>query len=65
MQRGNINMASETSSKLNEESRMKIDILMNAFEELGWDNQKDLSQNEILLFLNRHSKQDQFNQTLS
>ena len=65
MQSGNISMASETSSKFNEESRMKIDILMNAFEELGWDNQKDLSQNEILLFLNRHSKQGQFDQTLA
>ena len=65
MQSGNISMASETSSKFNEESRMKIDILMNAFEELGWDNQKDLTQNEILLFLNRHSKQGQFDQTLA
>ena len=65
MQSGNISMASETSSKFNEESRMKIDKLMNAFEELGWDNQKDLSQNEILLFLNRHSKQGQFDQTLA
>ena len=65
MQSGNISMGSETSSKFNEESRMKIDILMNAFEELGWDNQKDLTQSEILLFLNRHSKQGQFDQTLA
>jgi hypothetical protein len=65
MQSGNISMASETSSKFNEESRMKIDILINYFEELGWDNQKDLSQNEILLFLNKHSKQGQFDQTLA
>ena len=62
---GNISMASETSSKFNEESRIKIDILMNAFEELGWDNQKDLTQNEILLFLNGHSSQGQFDQTLA
>jgi hypothetical protein len=54
MQSGNISIASETSSKFNEESRMKIDILMNAFEELGWDSQKALSQNEIILFLNKH-----------
>ena len=65
MQSGNISMASETSSKFNEESRMKIDILINYFEELGWDNLKDLSQNEILLFLNKHSKQGQFDQTLA
>ena len=62
---GNISMASETSSKFNEESRIKIDILMNAFEELGWDNQKDLTQNEILLFLNGHSSQGQFDQALA
>ena len=65
MQSGNMSMASETSSKFNEESRIKIDILMNAFEELGWDNQKDLSQKEILFFLNKHSKQGQFDQTLA
>ena len=65
MQSGNISMASETSSKFNEESRMKIDILMNAFEELGWDSQRDLSQNEIILFLNKHSKLGQFDQTLA
>ena len=58
-------MASETSSKFNEESRMKIDILMNAFEELGWDNQKDLTQNEILIFLNNHSPQGEFDTTLA
>ncbi len=65
MQSGNISMASETSSKFNEESRMKIDILMTAFEEIGWDYQKDLTQNEILLFLNKRSKQGQFDQTLA
>ena len=65
MQSGNMSMASETSSKFNEESRMKIDILMSAFEELGWDSQKDLTQKEILLFLNRLSKQGQFDQTLA
>ena len=62
---GNISMASETSSKFNEESRMKIDILMNAFEELGWDNQKDLTQNEILIFLNNHCPQGEFDTTLA
>ena len=65
MQTGNISMASETSSKFNEESRIKIEFLLNAFGELGWDNQKDLSQNEIMLFLNKHSKQGQFDQTLA
>ena len=65
MQSGNISIGSETSSKFNEESRMKIDILINAFEELGWDNQKDLTQNDILLFLNKHSKLGKFDQTLA
>ena len=38
---------------------------MNAIKKLGWDNQKDLSQKEILFFLNKHSKQGQFDQTLA
>ena len=62
---GNISLASEVSSKFNEESRMKIDILMNAFEELGWDNQKDLTQNEIIHFLNNRTPQGEFDQTLA
>ena len=44
---------------------MKINILMSAFEELDWDSQKDLAQSKILLFLNRLSKQGQFDQILA
>ena len=63
MQSGNNSIASETSSKFNEESRLKIDILMNAFEKKGWDNQRELTQDEIRYFLNDHAK-DQFDPTL-
>ena len=65
MQSGNNSVASETSSKFNEESRLKIDTLINAFEELGWDNQKDLTQDEIRYFLNGRTKDGQFDPTLA
>ena len=65
MQSGNNNVFSETSSKFNEESCLKIDTLMNAFEELGWDDQKDLTQDEIRYFLNNRTKDVQFDQTLA
>ena len=65
MQSGNNSIVSETSSKFNEESRLKIDTLMNAFEELGWDNQKDLTQDEIRYFLNGRTKDGQFDPTLA
>ena len=49
--RDNNSNISDTSSKLfNEESRAKIDSLMTAFEELGWDSQKDLTQDEVRFF---------------
>ena len=38
---------------------------MNAFEELGWDNQKDLTQDEIRYFLNGRTKDGQFDPTLA
>ena len=65
MNSGNNSIVSETSSKFNEESRLKIDNLMNAFEELGWDNQKDLNQDEIRYFLNNRTKDGQFDPTLA
>jgi hypothetical protein len=65
MQSNNNSIASETSSKFNEESRIKIDTLMNAFEDLGWDNQKDLTQDEIRYFLNNRAKDGQFDPTLA
>ena len=65
MQSGNNSVLSETSSKFSEESLLKIDTLMNAFEELGWDNQKDLTQDEIRYFLNNRTKDGQFDQTLA
>ena len=65
MQSGNNSIVSETSSKFNEKSRIKIDTLMNGFEELGWDNQKELNQDEIRYFLNCHSKEGQFDPTLA
>lgn len=61
----NYSMQSETSSKFNEESRAKIDTLITAFDHLGWDNQKDLNQEEILYFLNGRTKDGQFDQTLA
>jgi hypothetical protein len=49
--RDNTSNISDTSSKLfNEESRAKIDSLITAFEELGWDSQKDLTQDEVRFF---------------
>ena len=65
MQSDNNSVISETSSKFNEESRQKINTLMNAFEELGWDNEKDLTQDEIRFFLNNRTKEGQFDQTLA
>ena len=65
MQSGNNSVFSETSSKFNEESCLKIDTLMNAFEELGWDDQKDLTQDEIRYFLNNRTKDVQFDPTLA
>lgn len=65
MESGNNSVISETSSKFNEESRLKIDTLMNAFDELGWDNQKDLTQDEIRYFLNNRTKDGQFDPTLA
>ena len=38
---------------------------MNAFEELGQDYQKDLTQDEIRYFLNNLTKDVQFDQTLA
>ena len=65
MQSNNNSIVSETSSKFNEESRLKIDTLMNAFDDLGWDNQKNLTQDEIRYFLNNRSKDGQFDPTLA
>jgi len=65
MQSDNYSAISETSSKFNEESRQKINILMNTFKELRWDNKKDLTQDEIQFFLNNRTKEGQFDQTLA
>ena len=65
MQSDNYSAIAETSSKFNEESRQKINILMNTFKELGWDNKKDLTQDEIQFFLNNRTKEGQFDQTLA
>ena len=55
--RNNTSNICDTSSKLyEEESRTKTDSLIAAFEELGWDSQKDLTQDEVRLFLNRSEK---------
>lgn len=61
----NYSYQSETSSKFNEESRAKIDALINAFDSMGWDSQKELSQEEIRVFLNNRAKENQFDQTLA
>jgi len=64
--RDNTSNISDTSSKLfNEESRAKIDSLITAFEELGWDSQKDLTQDEVRFFLNRSAKDGQFDINLT
>ena len=60
MKSNNNSLISETSSKFNEESRLKIDNLLALFTELGWDSQKDLTQDEVRYFLNNRSKDGQF-----
>ena len=58
-------MQSESSSKFNEESRQKIDSLIKGLENLGWEIQKELSQDEILYFLNSRARDGQFDPTLA
>ena len=43
---------SESSSKFNERSKGKIESLISAFNELGWNNQKEMTKDEMLHFLN-------------
>ena len=65
MNSGSYSMQSESSSKINEESRDKIGSLIKGLENLGWDIQKKLTQDEILYFLNSRAKDGQFDQTLA
>ena len=65
MNSGSYSMQSESSSKFNEESRQKIDSLIRGLENLGWDIQKELSQDEIIYFLNSRARDGQFDPTLA
>lgn len=65
MFQNNLSYQSETSSKFNEESRIKIDSFLAAFQNLGWDSSKELNQQEILYFLNGRTKDGQFDETLA
>ena len=65
MNSGSYSMQSESSSKFNEESRQKIDSLIRGLENLGWEIQKELSQDEILYFLNSRARDGQFDPTLA
>lgn len=46
---------SESSSKFNERSKGKIDSLIRAFNNLGWDRDKELSKEDIIDFLNSNT----------
>ena len=65
MQIGNDSIESENSSKIDEERRKKEENLLKAFEELDWDIQKYLTQNEIRDFLNNRTNDRQFDPTLA
>ena len=57
---------SESSSKFNERSRGKIESLIAAFNELGWNNQKEMTKDEMLYFLNNFAANNkEFDATLA
>lgn len=48
-------MDSESSSKFNERSRGKLESLMRAFNKLNWNNQKEMTKDEMIFFLNNNT----------
>ena len=56
---------SENSSKYQDKRRGKIESLYKAFNDLNWDNKKNLTSEEIIYFLDINSQQKKFDPVLS
>jgi len=57
-------MHSEDSSKAQESTRGKMESLYKAFNDLNWDKQKNLTEDEIIFFLNSNSPKGKFDEDL-
>ena len=60
----NESMNSENSSKAQESNRGKMESLYKAFNDLNWDNQKNLTIDDIIFFLNSNSPKGKFDEDL-
>lgn len=60
----NESINSDNSSKARESNRGKMESLYKAFNDLNWDKQKNLSPEDIMLFLNSNSPEGKFEETL-
>ena len=60
----NESINSDNSSKARESNRGKMESLYKAFNDLNWDKQKNLSPEDIILFLNSNSPKGKFDETL-
>lgn len=60
----NESMHSEDSSKAQESTRGKMESLYKAFNDLNWDKQKNLTEDEIKFFLNSNSPKGKFDEDL-
>ena len=60
----NESMHSEDSSKAQESTRGKMESLYKAFNDLNWDKQKNLTEDEIIFFLNSNSPKGKFDDDL-
>ena len=60
----NESMQSDNSSKAQEFNRGKMESLFKAFNDLNWDKQKELSEEDITNFLNNNSPEGKFDEAL-
>ena len=60
----NESMHSEDSSRAQELNRGKMESLYKAFNDLNWDKQKNLTEDEIIFFLNSNSPKGKFDEDL-
>ena len=60
----NESMHSEDSSRAQELNRGKMESLYKAFNDLNWDKQKNLTEEEIIFFLNSNSPKGKFDEDL-
>lgn len=61
----NISIGSETSSKFNEECRIKTENLLKGFDELGLSNQSQIGKKEIMDFLDSRSRSNRFDPNMA